>query len=494
MTDLAGVTTYHNNLARDGANNQEYLLTTANVKQATFGKLFACTVDGAVYAQPLWVPNVNIGGGTHNVIVVATMHDSVYVFDADTNNCANPYWKKTLIPAGETFGASGDVESDDILPDIGILGTPVIDPATQTIYLVSKTKASGTTNYVQRLHALSLTTGAEAANSPLTIAATFPGTCEGGATNTFDALRENQRPGLALSNGMVYVAWASHGDKGTYHGWVLGYQTANLAAVPTVFNVTPNTASVGYCKGGIWMSGGAPAFDAAGNMYVITGNGAFDGVSGSATLPTDFSDSYIKLSTPNLGVLDYFTPKDQSLLDVDDKDVGASGTSVLIDGTGGGNFLVGSSKAGIIYVLNRDNMGKYNTSADSVHQEWTVSPSLARVFNAGILEQYALLFRRHLWQCCEPGSSVHLQHVERDVQHAGCVGNANGIRIFGFVAIDFGVIGDRQRNRVGYRPREEWPEHRGAGRRAGGAPRVRCHESRERVVEQFAECEARPGG
>src|SRR6202012_1832491 len=125
---------------------------------------------------------------------------------------------------------SVDTESDDIFPDIGILGTPVIDTATQTIYLVSKTKASGTTNYVQRLHALSLTTGAEAANSPVTIAATFPGTCEGGSTNTFDPLTENQRPGLALSNGVVYVAWASHGDVGTYHGWVLGFQTANLTA------------------------------------------------------------------------------------------------------------------------------------------------------------------------------------------------------------------------------------------------------------------------
>jgi hypothetical protein len=370
------MTTYHNDLARDGANNQEYLLTTANVKQASFGKLFACTVDGAVYAQPLWVPNVAIGGGTHNVIVVATMHDSVYVFDADTNNCATPYWKKTLIPAGETYGASADTETDDIFPDIGILGTPVIDPPTKTIYLVSKTKASGTTNYVQRLHALNLATGTEAANSPVTIAATFPGTCEGGATNTFNALRENQRPGLALSNGMVYIAWASHGDKEMYHGWVLGYQTANLAAVPTIFNTSPNALSgATYCRGGIWMSGGAPAFDAAGNMYVITGNGIFDGVSGSATLPTDYGDSYVKLSTPNLGVLDYFTPMNQSTLDTDDSDVGASGTSVLIDGTGGGDFLVGSSKAGVIYVLNRDSMGKYNTSADSVHQKWTVSPA-----------------------------------------------------------------------------------------------------------------------
>lgn len=376
VTDLAGMTTYHNDLARDGANNQEYLLTTANVTQASFGKLFACTVDGAVYAQPLWVPNVAIGGGTHNVIVVATMRDSVYVIDADTNNCANPYWKKTLIPSGETYGASADVFTGDIFGDIGILGTPVIDPASNTIYLVTKTKTT-TPNYIQRLHALNLATGAEATNSPVTIAAAFPGTCEGGSTNTFSAYRENQRPGLALSNGMVYIAWASHGDEGTYHGWVLGYQTADLTAVPTVFNATPNTASgFAYCRGGIWMSGGAPAFDAAGNMYVMTGNGAFDGTSGSATLPTDFGDSFLKLSTPNLGVLDYFTPMNQSMLDTNDSDVGASGTSVLIDGTGGGNYLVGGSKAGVIYVIDRANgMGKYNTSADNVHQEWTTTPS-----------------------------------------------------------------------------------------------------------------------
>jgi hypothetical protein len=375
VTDLAGVTTYHNDVSRDGANNQEYLLTTSNVAQATFGKLFSCTVDGAVYAQPLWVPSVNIGGGSHNVIVVATMRDSVYVFDADTSPCKT-YWHQTLTPTGETYGASSDLGSSDIFPDIGILGTPVIDPTTQTVYVVTKTKTSGS-NYIQRLHALSLAAGAEATNSPVTIAATAPGSCEGGAANTFNSLTENQRPGLALSNGMVYVAWASHGDQGAYHGWILGYQTANLSAVPTVFNVTPNSASgFAYCRGGIWMSGGAPAFDSAGNMYVISGNGAFDGASGSATLPTDFSDSYIKLSTPNLGVLDYFTPFNQSGLDSTDADVGASGTSVLIDGTGGGNFLVGGSKSGVIYVLDRANgMGKYNTGADGVHQKWTTSPA-----------------------------------------------------------------------------------------------------------------------
>jgi hypothetical protein len=398
--------TYHNDLARDGANNQEYVLTTSNVNQTNFGKLFSCTVDGAVYAQPLWVPNVNIGGGKHNVIVVATMHDSVYVFDADTNNCANPYWKQTLIPTGETFGASSDVQNDDIFPDIGILGTPVIDPSTNTIYLVSKTKATGTANYVQRLHALNLATGAEAANSPVTIAATFPGSCEGGSTNTFDPLRENQRPGLALSNGMVYVAWASHGDKGTYHGWILGYQTANLTVVPTVLNTSPNAvAGLNYCDGGIWMSGGAPAFDSAGNMYVITGNGVFNGASGSATIPTDLGDSYLKLSTPNLGVLDYFTPSNQALLDSDDADLGASGTSVLIDGTGGGNFLVGGSKAGVIFVVNRDNMGKYNTSADGVHQEWTVSPASHGFSTLGFWNNTVYYFGAVFMNMTNPGQA-----------------------------------------------------------------------------------------
>ncbi len=375
VTDLAGVTTYHNDLSRDGANNQEYLLNTSNVNQATFGKLFSCTVDGAVYAQPLWVPNVSIGGGTHNVIVAATMRDSVYVFDADANPCVT-YWHQTLIPTGETYGYQGDVGSGDIFPDIGILGTPVIDPSTNTIYLVTKTKTTSP-NYIQRLHALNLLTGAEQANSPVVIAASSAGNCEGGTTIAFDPYRENQRPGLALSNGVVYVAWASHGDNGTYHGWVLGYQTGNLAAVPTVFNDTPNTAEgLTYCKGGIWMSGGAPAFDTDGNMYVITGNGVFDGTSGSTTMPTDFSDSYVKLSTPTLSVLDYFTPFNQSNLDANDSDVGSSGTSLLIDTTdpSDGHLLVGGSKGQIFFLLNRDNMGKYNTS-DAVRQEWQGSSS-----------------------------------------------------------------------------------------------------------------------
>jgi hypothetical protein len=369
VTDLAGVTTYHNDLSRDGVNAQEYALTTTNVTTATFGKLFSCTADGAIYGQPLWVPNVSIGGGTHSVIVAVTMHDSVFVFDADASPCVT-YWNKQLIPSGETYGSYADVSTSDIYPDIGILGTPVIDPSSGTIYLVTKTKTTGGT-YHQRLHALSIAGGTEATNSPVEISSssvTFPGNCDGGTTNTFNTLTENQRPGLALINGVVYVGWASHGDQGGYHGWLVGYNTADLS-ISNIFNATPNTTeSLSYCRGGIWMSGGAPAADASNNLYLITGNGVFDGV-------TDYSDSYLKMSTPGLAVTDFFTPNNQSNLDANDQDVGASGTALLIDQTSGPvtHLLVGGSKASVIFLINRDNFGKFNASTDAVVQEFTVS-------------------------------------------------------------------------------------------------------------------------
>ncbi len=197
---------------------------------------------------------------------------------------------------------------------------------------------------------------------------TFPGNCDGGTTNTFNTLTENQRPGLALINGVVYVGWASHGDQGGYHGWLVGYNTADLS-ISNIFNATPNTAeSLSYCRGGIWMSGGAPAADASNNLYLITGNGVFDGV-------TDYSDSYLKMSTPGLGVTDFFTPNNQSNLDANDQDVGASGTALLIDQTSGPvtHLLVGGSKASVIFLINRDNFGKFNASTDAVVQEFTVS-------------------------------------------------------------------------------------------------------------------------
>ena len=203
--------TYHNDKARDGANTKEYALNTSNVKSGTFGKRFACSIDAAAYAQPLWVANVAIGGGTHNIVIAATQHDTVYAFDADASPCQT-YWSKSLLGSGETWVSSSDVGTGDLAPDIGIVGTPVIDGATKTLYVVSKSK-NGTT-FHQRLHALSLIDGSEKFTGPRDIAFTSGGM-------TFNPLRQNERCGLALVNGVVYIAYASHGDQSTFitAGW-----------------------------------------------------------------------------------------------------------------------------------------------------------------------------------------------------------------------------------------------------------------------------------
>jgi hypothetical protein len=376
VTDLAGVFTYHNDLSRDGVNSQEYALTTANVNTTTFGKQFSCAADGAIYAQPLWVPNVNIGGGTHNVIVAVTMRDSVYVFDADRNPCVT-YWHLALIPSGETYGSYSDISSTDIYPDIGILGTPVIEPSSNTVYLVTKTKTTSGT-YHQRLHALSLTTGAERSNSPVEIngsAVSVPGNCEGGATIAFNPKTQNQRPGLALVNGVVYVSWASHNDTDPYHGWVVGYRTSDLS-ISGIFNTSPNSTGSPYCRGGIWMSGGAPAADSTNNLFAVTGNGIFDGVSA-------FADSFLKLSTlGGLSVIDWFTPFNQLSLDQMNEDLGAGGITLLVDQTIGpfAHLLVAGSKNSVIYVLNRDKMGHFNPTSDALYKnlQWTAVVSRPR--------------------------------------------------------------------------------------------------------------------
>jgi hypothetical protein len=401
ITDLAGVTTYHNDGARDGVNNQEYVLTKSNVKSGSFGKLFSCTTDGAMYAQPLWVPNVHIGGGIHNVIVGATMRDSVYVFDADASPCVT-YWHQTLIPTGETYGDWNDVETNDIFPDIGILGTPVIDPSTNTIFVVTKTKTNATT-YHQRIHALSLATGAEVAAGPVDITGsnvTSSGNCEngfGGASGTmkFDPLWENQRPGLALLNGVVYVAWASHGDNMVWHGWVVGFNTSDLS-ISAEWNDTLNAVSdtKAHCRGGIRMSGGAPAFDSDNNMYVLTGNGAYDGAG-------SFGNSFVKLA-PGLNVADWFTPSNVMTLNDNDQDVGSSGTSLMIDQTTGTKLMLGGSKAGTIYVVNRDGMGHFNATTDSVVQEWTAD---GRSFSTPAFWNNTLYYFGIVFKTSHPGES-----------------------------------------------------------------------------------------
>src|SRR6266446_884284 len=351
-TGFAGVTTWHNDNSRSGLNTSETALTLANVNTTKFGKLFSCTVDADVYAQPLYVPNVAITGiGTRSVIFVATEKDTVYAFDADTNTSpCLPLWHVTLLGYGETAldTTSGDGCIDTVSPDIGITGTPVIDLSTQTLYVVTTSKSSGLT-YFQRLHALDVTTGAEKFGGPVPIQATISGT-------SFDPAIHLQRPGLLLQSGVVYIAWASYCDNGPYHGWVLGYNASSLLQV-SKFNDTPNGT-----LGGIWMSGAGPASDKSGNVYLITGNGTFDANAGGM----DFGDTFLKL-TGSLSVVDWFTPFNEGSLNTADLDVGGGGSALLLDNPGGPNahLLIGGGKEGKLYLVNRDNMGHFSAGSDS---------------------------------------------------------------------------------------------------------------------------------
>jgi len=391
VTDLPGVLTYHNNLSRDGTNTREYVLTPAGVTAATFGKLFACQVDGAIYAQPLWVPRVPIGGAPHNVVVVATQHDSVYVFDADANPCVL-LWQANLLDAAHG-GAAGEAPVPsgigglvgagygDISPEVGVTGTPVVDAATNRLYVVSKSVGTGTT-FVQRLHGLDLTSGSETVtpqsiDASIVVAGTGDGAVNGQVA--FDPRTEHQRPGLVLSNGVVYVSWASHEDKDPYHGWVIGFDAVTLARVPNaVFNTTPNhIGPASYSRGGIWMGGGAPAADASGTLYLLTGNGTFDANTGGA----NYGDSVVKLSTTNgLTAADFFTPSTQAALDANDADLGSGGAAILLDQPTGPfpHLLIGGGKDGHLFLLNRDNLGRFNSSANAVLQTLTLgNPILA---------------------------------------------------------------------------------------------------------------------
>lgn len=353
----ASVLTYHNDLGRTGQNLNETLLTPASVSSTTFGKLFSDPIDGQAYAQPLYVPNVTITGqGTHNVAYVATENDTVYAFDADRAGSA--LWHTSLLLNGGSAVASGDTSCDQIVPQIGITSTPVIDLTSNTLYAVAMTKEGAT--YFQRLHALDITTGQEKLGGPVVITATVPGTGAGnsGGNITFDAFSQLNRPGLALVNGMVYIAFGSHCDIGPYHGWVFAYSASNLTQAG-VYNVTANGS-----QGAIWQTGDAPAVDSGNNLYVMTGNGTFDADTGGV----DFGDSFLKISKSgsSLTLSDYFTPFNQANLDSSDQDVGSGGPLVLPDQSGAHpHLLVGASKPGTIYLLNRDNMGHYCNGCSS---------------------------------------------------------------------------------------------------------------------------------
>lgn len=415
VTDLSGVLTYHNNVSRDGTNTHEFALTAASVNKSTFGKLFSCQADGAIYAQPLWVPNLSIAGVSHNIIIAATQHESLYAFDADAAPCVT-LWRVSFIDSvhggtpGETSVPSSGTAAlvgsgyGDISPEVGITGTPVIDPTTNTLYVVSKS-VNASQQFFQRLHSIDITTGSERIISPHNIDSSISvtGTGAGSVSGVvvFDPRNESQRPGLVLSNGIVYVAWASHEDHDPYHGWVIGFNASTLAPVANaVFNSTPNQVGIlSYSRGGIWMGGGAPAVDSSGNLFLITGNGTFDANTGGS----NYGDSVLKLSTVGgLSVADYFTPLDQASLDANDTDFGSGAATVLVDQPSGPvtHLLIGGGKQGNLFLLNRDNLGKFSSSANNVVQAVNLGNSIFatpvfwqnNVYVAGVggsLEQFA---------------------------------------------------------------------------------------------------------
>lgn len=345
------VTTFHYDNARTGQNLNEAVLTPSNVNVNQFGKLFTVAVDGYVYAQPLYLPNLAIAGGTHNVIYVATEHDSVYAIDADNGTVL---WHQSFIApaAGITSVSSATVGCTDLVREIGITSTPVIDPGSGTIYVLAKTTEKGT--QIQRLHALDVTTGTEQFGGPVQISATVNGTGEGGSTISFNALTQLQRPGLLLDHGHIIMGWASHCDNPPYHGWVMSYAAGSLVQ-EAVFNASPNGS-----QAGIWQSGDGIAADANGNIFLATGNGTYDGSSKG-----DYGDSILKLSPPNTGtfnVADWFTPHNQSTMNAGDADLGSGGVLLLPDLSSSSRhprLLVQQSKGGTIYLLDRDNMGQY---------------------------------------------------------------------------------------------------------------------------------------
>lgn len=359
----AGVYTYHNNTMRTGAYTDETVLAPSNVSSQTFGKLFSAQIDGDAYAQPLYVPGVNIpGAGNHNVVYVATEHDSVYAFDADSGVLL---WKRSFIDPANGIATVPymDTGCTNLTPEIGITGTPVIDPATGTLYVVAMTKENGV--YFHRLHALDIATGAEKFGGPVTITAAAPGTGPGsvGGTVTMEQLKALQRSALLLEDGVVYVAFASNCDIAPYDGWVLGYDASDLAQL-YAYNDAPDGS-----QAGIWMSGGGPAASPdAGDIYVSTGNGTFDANTGGP----DYGDSVLRLSpgASALSPVDFFTPSNQAALDVQDLDLGSSGVTLLPDqASGPAHLLVTSDKQGTIYLIDRDNMGGFNSSGDQIVQE-----------------------------------------------------------------------------------------------------------------------------
>jgi hypothetical protein len=390
------VVTYKYDLMRTGQNLAESALTLSNVTFATFGKLRNLMVDGLVDAQPLYLSNLTVAGAAHNVVFVATEHDSVYAFDADAGTIL---WQVSLLAAGET--TSDDRGCSQVTPEIGITATPVIDRsagAHGTIYLVAMTKDSSS-NYHQRLHALDITTGSEIASSPTEITAVY------GATS-FAPGQYKERAALLLSNGTIYTTWASHCDDGPYGGWIIALSESTLALTGAL-NVAVGASGSGYASQGpsIWMSGGGPAADSAGNVYVLTANGRFDTTLSAAGFPSggDYGNSFVKVSSSGttLAVADYFTMSGEVAESSNDVDLGSGGVMLLpdmSDATGTVRHLaVGAGKDSNIYVVNRDAMGEFSSVGNNIWQE------LDGVLGGGVWATPAY-FNFNIYYCPQGGS------------------------------------------------------------------------------------------
>jgi Immunoglobulin domain len=365
------VTTYHYDNLRTGQNTKETILTTANVNQSKFGKIGSFSVDGHVDAQPLYLSNVEIPNkGTKNVLYVVTEHDSVYAFDADSVNGSTStiLWQSSMLASGES--TSDDRGCGQVTPEIGITSTPVIDRTRNAIYLVAVSKTSGG-SYVHRIHALDLTTGKELFGGPTTITASYPGSGANSSNGNvvFDPKQYNERPGLLQIGGTIYTTWGSHCDAGAYTSWVMSYNADTLKQT-SVVNMVPNGN-----EGGIWMAGTAPAADASGNIYFIIGNGDFGTALDSNGFPANRNcgNCFAKISsTAPMALTDYFTPLNTVAESDADTDFGSGGPLLLpdlVDASGVTRHLaIGSGKDSIVYVLDRDNMGKFNASKDNIYQ------------------------------------------------------------------------------------------------------------------------------
>jgi uncharacterized protein (TIGR03437 family) len=354
------ILTANGNNDRNNANLQETQLSPATVTSSAFGKLGVFPVDGQVYSQPLMVSGLSIpGGGTHNVVFVSTMHNSVYAFDADAMSPVSTLWQVNLgssVPALLLYGPDGDIANE-----AGILSTGVIDLPRGVLYVVADTLEGGAPVFY--LHALDLATGGERLNGPVALTASVPGTgseARPDGTVPFDPMRHIQRPGLLLANNLVYIAFGSHGDQSPYHGWMLSYDASDLSRQPGVYMTTPDGNA-----GSIWQAGRGPASDGQGNIYIITANGDYDGI-------RNFSQSFVKVSPAGTATLDSFTPADWSSMSVNDDDISAG--PALVAGT---HTVIGADKGGNLYVIDGDAMAQPGSAT-------IIAASAGSIFNFAV--------------------------------------------------------------------------------------------------------------